>query len=105
MGHVLSWAKDKYPTPQNRRHVLALCDRVLDDTSTDLETPIRAYLHRYCRDYNSNFTELQLRGTLIFVNNIERSDNILYANSLTYIVVAVVIMVQVVLVVVAVVVG
>ena len=44
MGHVLSWAKDKYPTPQNGRHVLALCDRVLDDTSTDLETPIRTYL-------------------------------------------------------------
>ena len=75
MGHVLSWAKDKYPTPQNGRHVLALCDRVLDDTSTDLETPMRTYLHRHCRDYNSNSTELQLRGALIFVNNIERSDN------------------------------
>ena len=77
MGDVLSWVKDKYPTPQNRRHKLALCDRVLDDTSTNLETPIRTYLHRYCRDYNSNSTELQLRCTLIFVNNIERSDNIL----------------------------
>ena len=75
MGDVLSWAKDKYTTPKNRRQELALCDRVLDDTSTDLETPIRTYLHRYCRDYNSNSTELQLRGTLIFVNNTERSDN------------------------------
>ena len=75
MGDVLSWVKDKYTTPKNRRQELALCDRVLDDTSTDLETPIRTYLHRYCRDYNSNSTELQLRGTLIFVNNIERSDH------------------------------
>ena len=74
MGHVLSWAKDKYPTPQNGRHVLALCDRVLDDTSTDLRTPIRTYLHRYCHDYNSNSTELQLRSALIFVNNWDRSD-------------------------------
>ena len=74
MGHVLSWAKDKYPTPQNGRHVLALCDRVLDDTSTDLRTPIRTYLHRYCDDYNSNSTELQLRSALIFVNNWDRSD-------------------------------
>ena len=77
MGDVLSWVKEEYPTPQNRRHMLALCDRVLDEPSTNLETPIRTYLHRYCRDYNSNSTELQLRCTLIFVNNIERSDNIL----------------------------
>ena len=62
MGHVLSWAKDKYTTPKNRRQELALCDRVLDDTSTDLETPIRTYLHRYCRKkvghYPSNWGTL-----------------------------------------------
>ena len=63
----------KYPTPQNRRQELALCDRVLDDRSRDLETPLRTYLHRYCRDYNSNSTELQLRGTLILVDDIEPS--------------------------------
>ena len=67
--------------------MLALCDRVLDDTSTVLETPIRTYLHRYCRDYNINRTIC------------------LYANALTYIVTVVIIMVLEVLVVVAVVVG
>ena len=62
MGNVLSRAKDMYPTPKNRRPVLSLCDRVLDDQSAELQTPIRTYLHRYCRDYNSNSTKLQLRS-------------------------------------------
>ena len=38
-----------------------------------METPLRTYLHRYCRDYNSNSTELRLRGTLILVDDIEPS--------------------------------
>ena len=69
MGNVLSRAKDMYPTPKNRRPVLSLCDRVLDDQSAELQTPMRTYLHRYCRDYNGNTTKLQLRATLIFVEN------------------------------------
>ena len=75
MGKVLSWVKDMYPTPKNRRPVLSLCDRVLDDQSAELQTPIRTYLHRYCRDYNSNSTKLQLRATLIFVKNITWLDH------------------------------
>ena len=69
MGNVLSRAKDMYPTPKNQRPVLSLCDRVLDDQSAELQTPMRTYLHRYCRDYNVNTTKLQLRATLIFVEN------------------------------------
>ena len=75
MGNVLSRAKDRYPAPKNQRPVLTICDRVLNDASTQLQTPIRTYLHRYCRDYNSNSTKLQLRATLIFVKNITWLDH------------------------------
>ena len=66
MGNVLYQAKNMYPTPDNKRPRLSLCGCVLDDESEEMYMKIRAYLHRYCDDYNENTAELQLHATLIF---------------------------------------
>ena len=67
MGNVLSRVKDTFPTPENQRPKLLLCDNVLERGIDELYSTIRAYLERYCHDYNESTTKLQLHATLIFV--------------------------------------
>ena len=67
MGNVLSRVKDMFPTPENQRPKLLLCDNVLERGIDELYNTIRAYLERYCHDYNEKTTKLQLHATLIFV--------------------------------------
>ena len=67
MGNVLSRVKNMFPTPENQRPKLLLCDNVLERGIDELYSTIRAYLERYCHDYNEKTTKLQLHATLLFV--------------------------------------
>ncbi len=67
MGNVLSRVKDTFPTPENQRPKLLLCDNVLERGIDELYSTIRAYLERYRHDYNGKTRKLQLHATLLFV--------------------------------------
>ena len=56
-----------FPTPENQRPKLLLCDNVLERGIDELYSTIRAFLERYCHDYNEKTKKLQLHATLLFV--------------------------------------